>query len=268
MDSDSDVSITGAVATDSVRRDRAQWRAVLSRVDAIARRQPPPTASSGAGDGVAVAPMNDDAELEAAFDTLETFSMRGGGVSGADIGAMLGAIGAALIEGPADGARGASAAPAAPPASASALAALLGTRGSRELLAARAAQFMIRACAAGTSTLIGGVGAIMLTSEDLDAALRLHAAFVAACAPDAASSARRGGTLGSGAFFARDATRALAQLLGIGGGGAAESVGARAARRGWARVLVPLLLSFADAAAVDSDAKVRLNLSGRLFATQ
>ena len=50
--------------------------------------------------------------------------------------------------------------------------------------------------------------------------------------------------------------------------GAAESVGARAARRGWARVLVPLLLSFADAAAVDSDAKVRLNLSGRLFATQ
>ena len=114
MDSDSDVSITGAVATDSVRRDRAQWRAVLSRVDAIARRQPPPTASRGAGDGVAVAPMNDDAELEAAFDTLEAFSMRGGGVSGADIGAMLGAIGAALIEGPADGARGASTVPAAP----------------------------------------------------------------------------------------------------------------------------------------------------------
>ena len=64
----------------------------------------------------------------------------------------------------------------------------------RELLAARAAQFMIRACAAGTSTLSGGVGAIMLASEDLDAALRLHAAFVAACAPDAASSARKGGT--------------------------------------------------------------------------
>ena len=95
-----------------------------------------------------------------------------------------------------------------------------------------------------------------------------QAANVITTAADAASSARRGGTLGSGAFFARDATRALAQLLGIGGGGAAESVGARAARRGWARVLVPLLLSFADAAAVDSDAKVRLNLSGRLFATQ
>ena len=127
---------------------------------------------------------------------------------------------------------------------------------------------MIRACAAGTSTLIGGVGAIMLTSEDLDAALRLHAAFVAACAPDAASSARRGGTLGSGAFSRETRRARLAQLLGIGGGGAAESVGARAARRGGARVLVPLLLSFADAAAVDSDAKVRLNLSGRLFATQ
>ena len=166
-----------------------------------------------------------------------------------------------------DGAR-ASAAPAAPPASASALAALLGTRGSRELLAARAAQFMIRACAAGTSTLIGGAGLLCSRAKTSTP----HCACTRRLWPRARLTPRvaRDGAARSAAapFRARDATRALAQLLGIGGGGAAESVGARAARRGWARVLVPLLLSFADAAAVDSDAKVRLNLSGRLFATQ